>query len=67
MTEPVEGPRTDQAVRCARFYDTQAARYVSLEDIAGILTRAGAGARVGGRYRQDVTQAVLARIIADYH
>ncbi len=51
----------------SRLYDTQAARYVALDDLAGMLRSRLSVAVLEASSGRDITQAVLAGIISGRH
>ena len=67
MTEQTPPPIIVKRYGGARLYDTHAARYVSLADIADMLRAERSVAVHDAGSGEDITPEVLARIIARQH
>jgi polyhydroxyalkanoate synthesis repressor PhaR len=67
MIERTSTPIVVKRYGGARLYDTHAARYVSLEDIADMLRAERSVAIYDAGSGTDITPAVLAQIVARQH
>ena len=67
MTEQTSTPIIVKRYAGTRLYDTHAARYVSLEDVADMLQAERSVAVYDAGSGKDITPEVLAQIVARRH